>query len=170
MRHWYLGKRQFTFDILAAIIVAAAFVLLALRDQQPILELICKDETALYGSFLAALTALLGFAIAAVAIIASLVTGRAFKRLRHSDTYESFWGAFTWSIKALAIANLMSFLGLFVGRYNGLGFGTLVAVVGAIALAALSLIRSGYTLDVVLRMTKDIDKLDTTTVTKYDKA
>jgi len=170
LRAWYLGRYLFTCDVVLAIIAAALFALLAFRDMGPIMELVCKDGTALYGAFLAALTALLGFTIAAIAIIAALVTGDAFKELRKSDEYENFWGAFTWSIRALAVGSLFALVALFVGRYDGFRFWVLVAVVWAVALAAFSLLRSGRTLEIVLQRTRDLGAPAIATQTTYEKA
>jgi MFS family permease len=169
LRAWYLGRYLFTCDVVLAIIAAALFALLAFRDMGPIMELVCKDGTALYGAFLAALTALLGFTIAAIAIIAALVTGDAFKELRKSDEYQNFWGAFTWSIRALAIGSVLSLLALFAGRYDGFQFWTLVVVVWGIALAASSLLRSGRTLEVVLKKTRHLGEPEVETQNTYDK-
>ena len=170
MKGLYFGARLWLVDLVLAATATLVFGWLVGRDSSPVLEMLCKDGTGLYGAFLSALAALLGFAIAAVAIIANLVTGRAFAGLRKSGEYTNFWKAFTWTIRALAIANAASFLALFVNRYSAFQFWCMIIVMFTIFEAALSLGRSGYTLEVVLERTKNVGLAKTETMDQYEKA
>lgn len=170
LKSWYFGQWLVTFDLVPAIIIVSVATWFLLKDPCPINTLLSKDGTALYGAFLSALAALLGFAIAAVAIIASLVAGRPFDALRKSDKYENFWLAFKWSIRALALATFSSLVALFANEFEPLRDPMLIVVMLCIFAASASLVRSGYTLEVVLKKTKDADRKPVKTVSTYDEA
>jgi hypothetical protein len=165
----YFGQWMVTFDLVAAIVVVSAATWYLRKDPCPISDLLDKDGTALYGAFLSSLAALLGFAIAAVAIIASLVAGRTFDALRKSNKYENFWLAFKWSIRALALATFSSLVALFANEFEPTRDPILIIVVFCIICATASLVRSGYTLEVVLKQTKDADRKPVKTISTYDE-
>jgi len=160
---WYFRKWMYGFDVaLACLLTAIPFVLLRQHDC-PIWGLLDKDGTAMYGAFLSALAALLGFAIAAVAITASLVSTPRFLRLRASDQYQNFWRAFLWSIRALAVATAIALVAMFANKYEAARYGTLFASILAILIAAASLLRSGLTLEAVLKATNEEQRTAVTT-------
>ena len=158
MAPWYYGRLLPTFDLAASGLFTGVFGLLYVKAPCPIDELISRDSTALYGTLLSSFAVLLGFAIAAIAIVASLVTAKPFDTLRRSSEYDNFWLAFKWSIRSLAVAAVFSLVALFSTRYNSARIATLFLEVFCAVAAILSLLRSGYTLEKVLRRTRDFDR------------
>jgi hypothetical protein len=157
-RKWYLGKWLPIFDILVGSVLTIAAGGLVYIDARSIDLFLCKDGTAIYGAFLPTLAALLGFAITAISIIAGLVTGRQFAALRASAQYDNFWLAFLWSIRALAFATAVAFVALFANSYAATRLWVLMVALLPIFVAAGSLARSGYTLEQVLKQTRQVDK------------
>lgn len=159
-RRWlascFFGKRPWIADcILGAIGTSVAILLVREFGACPINELLKNDGTALYGSVLAAATALLGFAVAAITIVSGLVTADVFSALRGGKHYEAFWCSFTWTVRALGLLSLVSFLAIFVNKYDPAR-----PYVGGVefwvaSVAGWSLVRSGFTLELLLGVVRE---------------
>lgn len=158
MQRFYFGRFLFVADMaIGACATCLAFVLFK-NIECGIIDLLTKDGTALYGAFLAALTALLGFAIASVAIIAGLVGNEPFFKLRQDEHYEDFWKAFTMSIRFLGVAVIVSLIAIFTNKSDNMQMPTLFVALLAIATCVSSLFRSGMNLELVLAAARKAQK------------
>lgn len=117
----------------------------------PLRDLLSKDGTALYGSILSALAALLGFAIAVITIVTGIVSTQPFAKLRASRYYDDFWAAFIWAIRAVGAATLLAFVSLFAGRYEAIRIEVAIVMTALALLSASTLFRSGVTLEALLQ-------------------
>jgi len=148
------------FDSGAAVFASCALGLWALRsngfgDLDCFLE---KDGTGIYASLLSAWAALLGFAITAVTIVSALISLPQFSPFRTGNHYNDFWFAFVWCIRVLGIAATMSLLALFLNHYPVARNVVLLLNVTMTVAAALSLFRSGRTLEVLLKKSGDLQE------------
>lgn len=158
LERWYFGRWLFTADLFFGIVVTVG-AFYAFRDSaHTIAELLDRDGTALYGAFLAALTALLGFAIASVSIIAGLVGSEPFFDLRQDEHYEDFWATFSWSIRFLGVAVLLSLVAIFLNKMPRAEMPTLFATLAIILTCSSSLFRSGLNLELVLAAARKAQK------------
>jgi hypothetical protein len=148
---FYFGPRMALVDFMLGLASTVILFFLLRQESNPIVGLLCKDGTALYGAFLGAFAALLGFAIAVIAIVTGLVNGRQFAELGGSRHYATFWLAFVWTIRFLGAGTLLSLVAIFANQYDGLRIETLFVVGAAILASTSSLWRSGYSLELVLK-------------------
>ena len=146
---------MYTADVVIGLVLTTAGFFALRGSSCTFNDLLSHDGTALYGSFLGASTALLGFAIASVSIIAGLISGEPFFDLRHDEHYGDFWAAFAWSIRFLGIASLISLVAIFSGRFRILQFPTLFVVLLFLLTCGSSLLRSGINLELVLKATRN---------------
>jgi len=171
MRRIFLGKHMRLVDIVLGVgfllAMAALFNRLGLTDL--IVGLVCKDGTTLYGSFVATLASLLGFAIAAISITVGLVSSPRFAVLRSSSQYGNFWLAFIWAIQSLGAATVVSLIAIFVNAIPVTRLWVLLVALVIIMVATLSLLRSGIALIGVLNVARSPgpEPPPTTRVTEY---
>lgn len=158
LERWYFGRWLFTADLFFGIVVTAGAFYGLRGSAHFIADLLDKDGTALYGAFLSALTALLGFAIASVSIIAGLVGSEPFFDLRQDEHYEDFWATFSWSIRFLGIAVLLSLVAIFLNKMPRPQMPMLFATVAIILTCTSSLFRSGLNLELVLAAARKAQK------------
>jgi hypothetical protein len=171
MRSLFLGKHMRVVDIVSGVglllVVTALFNRFGITDF--IARLVCKDGTTLYGSFVATLASLLGFAIAAISITVGLVSSPRFAALRSSSQYGNFWLAFIWAIQSLGAATLVSLIAIFVNAIPATRLWVLLVALAIITVATLSLLRSGIALIGVLNVARSPgpEPPPTTRVTEY---
>lgn len=115
------------------------------------------DGVGIYGALLSTWAALLGFAITAITIVSALVSTPQFEKFRYSKHYDAFWFAFTWTIRTLGAAAVIALVALFVNHYEDGRLAVFMLVVWTIVLAASSLLRSGLTLEELLRQSRELE-------------
>lgn len=158
-RNSYYGRRGWIFDASFGIVGGTGGLLpLAYWAPCPLHDLLDKDGTAFYAGILAALAALLGFAIAVITIVTGIVSTEPFASLRASRHYDAFWAAFVWAIRFVGAATFFSFIALFAGRYEALRLGVGVVMTALVLASASTLYRSGVTLEALLRRARDRQK------------
>lgn len=157
-------------DLIIASVLTIGFFLFVNHFWCTLSTLLDKDGTTLYGAFLSALAALLGFAVASIAIVASLVVTEPFDDLRKGPQFNAFWLAFIWSIQTLATATLISAACLVINSFASWRESILTFCFWAIALAAVSLIRSGIALEAVLAQVRFFERKPTVTQRSYKEA
>lgn len=158
LERWYFGRWLFTADLSFGLALTAGSFYAFRGAASCIADLLDKDGTALYGAFLAALTALLGFAIASVSIIAGLIGNEPFFELRQDEHYEDFWATFSWSIRFLGVAVLVSLAAIFLNKIPGPQMPMLFATIAIIFTCTSSLFRSGLNLELVLAAARKAQK------------
>jgi len=151
-RDWYYSRQGYRFDLgFAAVVTLASFLPILIWAPCPLRDLLSQDGTALYGSILSALAALLGFAIAVITIVTGIVSTQPFAKLRASRYYDDFWAAFIWAIRAVGAATFLAFVSLFAGRYEAIRIEVAIVMTALALLSASTLFRSGVTLEALLQ-------------------
>jgi hypothetical protein len=162
VRHWigvqFYGKVR-RFDLIAATlaitVISIALWRLGLFDD--LSRFLDKEGTGIYGALLSAWASLLGFAIAAITIVSALVATPHFTTFRRSEHYDSFWFAFIWTIRSLGAAAVVALIGLFANHYNPGRIVVFIVAAWATILSAISLLRSGLTLEELLRQSHEAE-------------
>ena len=123
--------------ILVAVLVAASVVWsLRFGGERLVLEFMDERRGAIYGVLAGIFGSLLGFAIAAEAIVLSLSGSDKLAIVRNSKHYSTLWRVFRWTIRTLALATVAALLALILDRdkqpwplwlYICAGFGLLAA-------------------------------------------
>jgi hypothetical protein len=145
-------------DVGLGLVIAAAIAVITWY-----LDLSCKidaflehDGTAVYGALLSTLGSLLGFAIAAITVVSAIILDRRFAEFRQGRHYDAFWAAFTWTIRALGMAAFAALVALFANQIKPFRVYLVIGCGFFLVMASSSLIRSGFTLEVLLRLTRAI--------------
>jgi hypothetical protein len=152
MRRLYFGPGLRGIDVTLGIAlpVVISVILQRVGLAAPLYGLLCKDGTTIYGSLVATLASLLGFAIAAISIVVGLISTPKFAELRGSAKYGDFWKAFTWTIQGLGCATLICLIAIFLNVVPDFRMWVLLGTGIATTIAVSSLLRSGVTLIAVL--------------------
>lgn len=106
----------------AAALVATGLLAIALLYDKPralVTHILDDNRTAVYGALSSIFASLLGFTIAAVAIVLSFANSDRLAFVRDSEHYPTIWETFKSCVRWLAIATAMSLVALIVDR-NGL--------------------------------------------------
>lgn len=135
--------------------LAATILAIVLTERGEGLSFFLKASEQSRGTVFAALSAVfgstLGFAITALSIIIGYAENQKLILLKKSPYYHQLWGIFTSAIKALALATLVTLLGLL---FNGQDAPSRVIVFGSFFLSLLSLFRTWRVLWVLERIVR----------------
>jgi hypothetical protein len=149
-RFW---SRHFLWCELVAVgIVTAAFVVWSLRygGEQHVLQFMEDRRGAIYGVLAGIFGSLLGFAIAAEAIVLSLSGSDKLSIVRNSKHYPTLWRVFRWTIRTLAVATVAAVLALVLDRDKAPWMLWLYVCAGFALLAAAQLARTIWVLEQVV--------------------
>lgn len=110
-----------------------------------------SDGTAVYGALLAAFAALLGFAVAVLAIVCTVIPTMRLERRLTGNQYDEFLSAFTFSIRMLGLCTLASLLAIFLNHSEHIREALFFVVVAIVAIAIPSVLRSAVSLEQVVK-------------------
>ncbi|HEV2236754.1 MAG TPA: hypothetical protein VGR57_08855 [Ktedonobacterales bacterium] len=126
-----------------ALVVALAFGVwhAAPGGGRVVAQTLAGNRAAVYGALTSLFGALLGFTIAAMAIVLGYASDNRLRLVRESPHYPTLWRIFIAATRALALATAAALLGLVLDRDRAPSPLILDLAVGATALAALRLAR-----------------------------
>jgi len=110
------------------------------------------NRGAVYGAFASLFGSLLGFVIAAVAIVLGYAESDRLKIVRESGHYGTLWRVFTAGMHALGFATITALGALILDRDNSRCHPALYACVWGVSLATARVIRSLWVLEQVIKI------------------
>ncbi len=114
----YWGKHFLGLEFVVAILFTILFVLWAefLSGKNTVNVILTNNRSEIYGTIAAIFGALLGFIITSISIVIGYISDERFKLLREGKYYYQLWGVFKSTIEALALATIISLVGLILDR------------------------------------------------------
>jgi hypothetical protein len=130
-------------EFVVALMVALAFGVWSASPSgaRAVAETLAGNRGAVYGALTSLFGALLGFTIAAMAIVLGYASDNRLRLVRESRHYPTLWRVFIAATRALALATSTALLGLVLDRDRAPRPLILDLVVGATTLAVLRLAR-----------------------------
>lgn len=143
-----------TFDFAVAIITTlATFITLYTAGFiKCVLDYLKTDGTAAYGAMLAAFAALLGFAVAVLAIVCTVIPSTKLNQHMTTDQYRAFLNSFTITIRTLGMCTLLSLLALFLNKAVHARETLFFVLFFAVTMTVPGLIRSALVLEQIVRV------------------
>jgi len=114
MRAW-LQRNFLTAELWAAIVIAFAFTT-ALHLDRSLMDSLPPDRSALYSTLASIFGSLLGFVIAAIAIVLTLAPDSRLEIVTTSPHYKVLWRIFFSATRALGIATAACVVGVMTDR------------------------------------------------------
>jgi hypothetical protein len=141
VRWW--GVHFLLAELLVALAVALAFGVWHATPGggRVVAATLAGNRAVVYGALTSLFGALLGFTIAALAIVLGYAFDNRLRLVRESPHYPTLWRVFIAATRALALATFAALLGLVLDRDRAPSPLILDLLVGATALAALRLAR-----------------------------
>lgn len=141
------------FDTAFGVVVTAALfgILSSGGFDCVLLEFLKSDGTAVYGALLSSFAALLGFAVAILAIVCTVIPTMRLERRLTADQYDDFLNAFTLSIRTLGLCTVASLLSLFLNRSAHIREALFFFVAVLVAVTVPSVFRSAAALEQVVK-------------------
>jgi hypothetical protein len=142
------------FDVTFGVVVTAVLfgILASGGFDCVLLEFLKSDGTAIYGALLSSFTALLGFAVAILAIVCTVIPTLRLERHLTSTQYDDFLNAFTLSIRTLGLCTVASLLALFLNRSTHIREALFFVIAVVVAIAVPSVVRSAAALEQVVKV------------------
>lgn len=105
-------------DVVLCFLAAAALMLELEHESGPgvVHNILSMNRTALYGAFASVFGSLLGFSMAAIAIVLQSTQSPRMRTIRQSRFYPQLWETYRSSIRWLAAATAASLLALTIDR------------------------------------------------------
>jgi hypothetical protein len=130
-------------EFIVALLVAMAFAVWSASPDgaRLVAQTLAGNRAAVYGALTSLFGALLGFTIAAMAIVLGYASDNRLRIVRESRHYPTLWRVFIAATRALALATGAALLGLVLDRDRAPRALILDLVVGATMLAVLRLAR-----------------------------
>lgn len=110
------------------------------------------NRPQVYGALASIFGSLLGFVIAAVAIVLGYAESERLQVVRESRYYDHLWDTFMAAIRALGLATVAALVGLILDRPGDSLRPVFLFVVYGTVLAILRLWRTGWVLEHVIRL------------------
>ena len=146
-------RKNFLFwELTVAVLASVAFSVwqLFLQERSPLDSILSENRGPIYGTLASISGALVGFVIAAFAVVLSFSSHPRLVLLQESPHYMTMWRVFTHSILALALATILTMVALIIDREDDPVPLIEYAVLGSFVLAAIRLVRVLWILNVIV--------------------
>lgn len=146
-------KNLVPFDVLTGVaLTALLFCWLTFSGLMDFaIKFLSSDGTAVYGALLGAFAALLGFAVAVLAIVCTVIPSVRLAKFVSKNDYEAFWKTFTLLIRMLGICTFASLLAIFLNKSTHIREGVFLFVAGFVAITLPGMVRAAATLEVLVK-------------------
>ena len=145
-----------TSELLVAVIGTFAFICWVkfFGGAADVDQMLANNHTALYGTLASIFGSLLGFTITATSIVLAFSISPRLRIVRESEHYPTLWKVFRATIKALALATILSLAGLVFDRDDAPNHCVLFCVMYAFLLSCLRITRAIWVFEnIVLLLT-----------------
>ena len=146
-------RKNFLFwELMAAVLASVAFSVwqLIFLDRSSLESILSENRGPIYGTLASISGALVGFVIAAFAVVLSFSSHPRLVLLQESPHYMTLWRVFTNAIWALVLATILTIVALIIDREDDPVEFIAYAVLGSFMLAALRMVRVVWILQVVV--------------------
>lgn len=144
---------HFEFGIAVLLVIGFVFWTHRLNGWSSVDGLLAGNRAAVYGALASIFGSLLGFVLAAVAIVLGYADSERLTIIRRSQNWSTLWRVFTASMRSLGLATVAALVALVVDRDTAPVRIALLVCFFASALAILRVMRTLWVLEAIIKIT-----------------